>query len=134
MSYILSPKGFLQVGGVVLVLVAVLGFVGVIGPTAESLFGSFWYFDNAENIAHFVLGVIALALAFWAGAEIQKWITVAVGAIAIIAALWSLFGAIPDGSNLLGAQLQNPADTVLHVVVGVWALVAGLKKGESSMF
>ena len=134
MSYILSPKGFLQVGGVVLVLVAVLGFVGIIGPTAESLFGSYWYFDNVENLAHLVLGVVALVLAFWGGSEIQKWITVAVGAIAIIAALWSVFGAVPDGSNLLGAQLQNPADTVLHAVVGVWALVAGLKKGEMSSY
>ena len=130
MSYLLSPKGFLQVGGAVLLLVAVLGFVGIIGPTSDSLFGPLWYFDNAENLAHFVLGVVALGLAFWAGNEIQKWITIAVGALAVFAALWSVFGSIPDGSNLLGAQLQNPFDTVLHAVVGVWALVAGLKKGE----
>ncbi len=117
-------------GGAVLLLVAVLGFVGVIGPTADSLFGSFWYFDNVENLAHFVLGVVALGLAFWAGSEIQKWITVVVGGVAVVAALWSLFGVVPDGSNLLGAQLQNPADTVLHAVVGAWALFAGLKGGN----
>ncbi len=129
MSFILSTNGFLKVGGVVLVLVAILGFVGVIGPTADSLFGGFWYFDTAENWAHLVLGVVALGLAFWAGAEIQKWVTVAVGVVAVIATLWSLFGPIPDGGNLLGAQLQNPADTVLHAIVAAWALVAGLKKG-----
>ncbi|MDP3726043.1 MAG: hypothetical protein Q8R36_02480 [bacterium] len=133
MSYVLSPKGFLQVGGAVLLLVAVLGFVGVIGPSADSLFGSFWYFDGAENIAHFVLGVVALGLAFWASSEIQKWITVVVGGVAVVAALWSLFGVIPDGSNLLGAQLQNPADTVLHAIVGAWALFAGLKGGNGGI-
>ncbi|MEK9147909.1 MAG: hypothetical protein AAB650_00555, partial [Patescibacteria group bacterium] len=57
----MNPKQFLQIGGVVLVLVGILGFVGVIGPTAESsLFGGAWWFDNAENWAHLVLGVVAL--------------------------------------------------------------------------
>lgn len=134
MSYLFTPKGFLQVGGAVLVLVAVLSFLGIIGPTADSLFGAAWYFDDAENVAHLVLGVVALGLVFFAGADIQKWVTLAVGALAIFATLWSLMGSIPDGANLLGAQLQNPADTLLHTVVGVWAVVAGLKKEGGSMY
>lgn len=133
MSFILSIDGFLKVGGAILVLVGILGFFGIIGPTADSLFGDFWYFDSAENWAHLVLGVVALGLAFWGPAEIKKWVTILVGAIAILAALWSVLGVIPEGKNLLGAQLQNPADTVLHVIVGVWGLVAGLKKGEGGM-
>jgi ABC-type Fe3+-siderophore transport system permease subunit len=46
-----NPKQFLTIGGAVLLLVGILGFIGIIGPDANSIFGSAWYFDNAENIA-----------------------------------------------------------------------------------
>jgi hypothetical protein len=125
MSMILSPKGFLQVGGIVLVLVAILGYVGVIGPTAEqSLFGSFWYFDNAENVAHLVLGVVALAAAYLIGASMQKTLVMVVGIVGVLIGLYSLL----IDTMLLGAALQNPADTVLHLVVGGWALWAAMGK------
>ena len=43
----------------------VLGFVGLIGPTGQaSLFGENWWFDNGENWAHLVLGVVALIAAY----------------------------------------------------------------------
>jgi hypothetical protein len=127
---ILSPKGFLKVGGLVLVLVAVLGYVGVIGPTSEqSLFGSFWYFDNAENVAHLVLGVVALAAAHLVGASMQKTLVIVVGVVAVLAGLYSMLVS----TMLLGAGLQNPADTVLHLVVGAWALWAAMGSKGSSM-
>lgn len=130
MTTILSPKGFLKVGGVVLVLVAVLGYVGIIGPTPEqSIFGDAWYFDNAENIAHLVLGVVALILAFAANAGVQKAITVVVGIIAVLAGLYSLMGT----ATLWGAGLENPLDTILHLVVGAWALAAGIKRHGGEM-
>ena len=123
--WIISPKGFLQVGGAVLVLVAILGYFGVIGPTpAGSLFGGAWYFDNAENIAHLVLGVVALAASMWLGGDLQKKLVVLVGAIAVLVGLYSLIG----GAMLLGANLENPADSLLHLVIGAWALWAGFKK------
>lgn len=131
MSYVLSPKGFLQVGGVVLVLVAVLGYVGLIGPTSDSLFGEYWYFDNAENIAHLVLGVVALIASVTISSSLQRYLTIAVGALAFVVALVSLVGQIPMGTTLLGAALQNPFDTVLHIVVGVWAVLA--YRGGSSV-
>ena len=124
MSYVLSPKGFLQVGGVVLVLVAVLGYVGLIGPTSDSLFGDYWYFNNAENIAHLVLGVVALIASVAISASLQRYLTVAVGVIALLVAVVSLLSPMPMGTTFLGAALQNPFDTVLHIVVGVWAVLA----------
>lgn len=132
MSYVLSPKGFLQVGGVVLVVVAILGYVGLIGPTSNSLFGAYWYFDNAENVAHLVLGVVALAAAMVLGADMQRYLILLVAVIAFIAALVSLIGTIPEGGSLLGAALQNPLDTILHLVVGVWAVVAYRNKGGAA--
>lgn len=120
---ILTPRGFLTVGGVVLVLLGLLGFVGVIGPTPEqSLFGATWWFDNAENIAHTVLGVVALAVVYtMKDASLQKWLTVAVGALALVVGLYNLTGEV----MVAGATLENPADMVLHLAVGVWGLYAG---------
>ncbi|KKW19846.1 MAG: hypothetical protein UY63_C0005G0029 [Parcubacteria group bacterium GW2011_GWA2_51_10] len=129
MSNVLTPRGFLQVGGIVLVLIAILGYVNVIGPTPEaSIFGPGWYFDNAENVAHLVLGIVALLAAFFVGAGVQKPLVIIVGVVGILVGLYSLFG----DTMLLGAGLQNPADTLLHLVVGAWALWAGLKGAAAS--
>lgn len=129
----MNPKQFLQIGGLVLVLVAVLGFVGVIGPTPEkSVFGGAWYFDNGENWAHLVLGVVAFAAAYVLGGGTQKTLVKLLGIIGLLVGLYSLFSSIPAGANFLGAQLQNPLDTILHLAVGLWALMAakGKKGGE----
>ena len=125
----MNPKQFLQIGGAVLVLVGILGFVGVIGPTADqSLFGPFWWFDNAENWAHLVLGIVALAASFVLGAGTQKPLVMLVGAVAVIVAIWGLVNPM-----LLGANLENPADTVLHLVVGAWALFSSMRREEGMM-
>lgn len=121
----MNPKQFLQWGGVVLVLVALLGFFNVIGPTAaDSIFGPTWWFDSGENWAHLVLGVVALALAFGAPANLQRPIVIVLGVVGVLVGLYSLVVS----EMLLGANLENPMDTLLHVVVGAWALWAGLKK------
>lgn len=117
----MNPKQFLTLGGAVLLLVGILGYVGVIGPTPDqSIFGSFWWFDNAENLAHTVLGVAGLAAAFLFPATWQKALVIILGVVALIVGLYSLV----MNEMLLGANLENPADTVLHLVVGVWAFAA----------
>ncbi len=119
-----TPNGFLKIGGAVLVLVAILGFVGVIGPTdAQSIFGSGWWFDMGENWAHLILGVVGLIAAFTFNAEMQKWLVVILGVVGVLVAVYNLFS-----TTLLGANLESPADLILHLVVGIWALTAGLKK------
>ncbi|MBI4132230.1 MAG: hypothetical protein HY474_01215 [Candidatus Sungbacteria bacterium] len=121
----MNPKQFLLVGGVVLVLVGILGFVGVIGPTPESsLFGSAWWFDNAENWAHLVLGIVALVLAYTTGPAIQRPVVMLLGIVGVLVGLYSLLGY----PMLLGANLENPADSLLHLVVGIWALAASWRK------
>ena len=125
----MNPKQFLQIGGVVLVLVGVLGFVGVIGPTSEqSIFGSAWWFDNAENWAHLVIGIVGLAAAYALGANLQRPLVMLLGIVGVLVGLYSL--VYP---NLLGANLENPADTLLHIVVGAWALWASWKKEPAMM-
>lgn len=126
MKDVLTPHGFLVVGGVVLVLLGVLGFIGVIGPTPEqSLFGQLWWFDNAENVAHTVLGVVALAAAYlMKDASLHRMLVWFVAVIALLVAAYNLMGSV----QLLGANLESPMDLVLHLVVGVWAVAAALNK------
>lgn len=122
----MNPRQFLLVGGAALAIVGILGFVGVLGPTAgQSLFGETWWFDNPENWAHLVLGVVALVAAFVVPAGIQKPLVMILGIVGVLVGLYSLF----VGEAFFGANLENPADTILHVVVGVWALLASMKKG-----
>ena len=121
---IFTPNGFLKVGGVVLVLVGILGFVGVLGPTiADSIFGATWWFDNGENWAHLILGIVGLIAAFTLSAGMQKTLVMLLGVIGVLVAIWNVFS-----TDFLGANLEQHADTILHLVVGVWALVAALKK------
>ncbi|MBI3742378.1 MAG: hypothetical protein HY257_11585 [Chloroflexi bacterium] len=132
----LSLKGFLTLGGVILLLLAVLGFVGFsIGETL--------WFDNAENVAHLVLGVVAVAAVYVLPENLLKPLVVVVGVVALFFGLYGF--VLPAGAmaaagkaatyNTFGvANLESPVDNVLHLVVGVWALyVAFMGKGEAMM-
>jgi hypothetical protein len=127
---LLTPKGFLMVGGVVLILVGLLGFWGVIGPTPEeSLFGSYWWFDNGENWSHLLLGVAGLLASFTLGMNSQRGLVMLLGWVGILVGLYSLLYS----EYFLGSYLQNPTDTLLHLVVGAWALLASRKKMMGGM-
>ncbi|MBI3626444.1 hypothetical protein HY224_00145, partial [Candidatus Uhrbacteria bacterium] len=71
-------------------------------------------------------GVVALIVAFAAPMSVQKPVTMIVGVVALLVGLYSIFKP-----SFLGANLENPADTLLHLVIGVWALVS--TKGKSDM-
>lgn len=122
---IFTPKGFLQVGGIILLVVGLLGFLGIIGPTEEqSLFGAGWWFDGAENWAHTILGIVALGLAYgMKNAGTQKTIVMLLGIVGILVGVYGFISP-----SLLGANLENPMDNILHLVVGAWALTASMKK------
>lgn len=107
-------------------LVGVLGIIGIIGPTSEkSLFGSNWWFDMPENWAHLVIGIVGIIGAFILPAGLQKAVVLLLGVFGVVVGIYSALG----NANLLGANLENPADTVLHIAVGAWALIAALKGG-----
>ena len=121
----MTPKWFLILGGVVLIAVGVLGFIGIIGPTAEdSIFGEQWWFDNAENWAHAVLGSGALVLGLVLPSGAARGVTLLLGLFSVGVGIYNLFE-----TELLGANLESPADLLLHLVIGAWALLAAFGSG-----
>lgn len=121
----MNAKQFLQIGGAALIALGILGYIGVLGPTADkSIFGTTWWFDNQENIAHLVLGIIGIGASVSLKSQTQKMLVMAFGAVGVLVGLYSL--ALSE--TLLGASLQNPADSILHLVVGGWALWAVMAK------
>ncbi len=121
----MNSKQFLSVGGAVLILVAILGFFGIIGPTPEqSVFGPAWWFDNGENWAHLIIGAAGLIAAFVLPGNLQKILTIVVGIVAVVVGLYSLI----ISTSFFGANLENPLDTILHLAVGAWALLAAKSK------
>ena len=121
---IMNPKQFLTLGGIVLALVGVLGMIGILGPTKEgSIFGGYWWFDAGENWTHLLLGVVALIAAFALKPDMQKPLTLVVGIVALAVGVigFLLPNEVP---NFLGANLENPLDNILHLVVGIWAVWA----------
>ena len=127
MANVLTPKGFLTYGGAVLLLLGVLGFVALSDATAYPSF----YLDSGENVAHTALGIIALAIVFVPGLNTMfepyyRWIVILLG---IVALFFAVYGFVVSGdssmANTFGlANLENPADNILHLVVGAWALYA----------
>ncbi len=121
----MNSRQFLLIGGAALLLLAILGFVGITGPTAaDSIFGAGWFFDNGENWAHLVLGVVALIAAYTLPANLQRPLVMVLGVVGVLVGLYSLV----IGEAFLGSALQNPADTILHLAVGAWALWASWRK------
>lgn len=129
------PRLFLSAGGSVLLLLGVVGYANVFTEAGSP---SFWL-DGTENLVHTVLGLIALGALFAAGrgaavAPHHRWI---VGLIALVGLFFGVCGfVLPAGSsahpNLFGvANLENPADNLLHLVIGIAAAAALLVKPVS---
>jgi hypothetical protein len=118
-----------MLSGVILVLLGAAGMF-VLGPTAEmSKFGSTFYLDEAENIAHLVLGAVALGAYFTIKSErLLKALVVLVGIIAAIATAWGLISMGKPFPNIGVSNLENPADNVLHGVVALWAFFVAFRK------
>ena len=126
MGSVFTPRGFLTWGGAILLL---LGIVGYLGVFSQSNFPSF-YLDSGENIAHTFLGLVALAIVFVPGlnsafAPYYRWIVILLGIVALFFAVYGFYVGGNAAPNTFGvSNLESPADDILHLVVGVWALYA----------
>jgi hypothetical protein len=126
MANVFTPKGFLTYGGVILLVLGILGFVALNDANAYPNF----YLDSGENIAHTGLGIIALAIVFVPGLNTMfepyyRWIVILLGIVSLFFAVYGFIVAGNPAPNTFGlANLENPFDNVLHLVVGAWALYA----------
>ena len=122
----LTPRWFLILGGVVLLLLGLIGFAGVFSKTSTP---GFWL-DSGENWAHLGLGVIALAAVYVPGLNTAlqpyyRWIVILVGIIALFFAAYGLVVSGGTEPNTYGlANLENPSDNLLHAVVAAWAFAS----------
>ena len=117
----MNPKQFLLIGGIVLLLLGIVGYAGLF-----SQMNSVFYLDTGENVAHTVLGIVAIAASYLLkDAQLQKWLVVAVGVVALFFGVYGFIVAGNAPPNTFGiSNLESPADDILHLVVGVWALAA----------
>ena len=121
----MNLKQFFVLGGIIFVLCAILGFIGVIGPTPDqSIFGTTWWFDSTENWLHFVLGILMLIIAMALPYNTQRGIGMTIGIIALLVGIYSFF----KPGMLFGVNLEYPADTIFHILIGFWALLSSRKK------
>ena len=126
----MNPKQFLQFGGGILVILGVVGLLPVFTKANTPWF----YLDTGENVAHIGLGVVAIAASYLlTDAAMQKWLVAVVGVVALF---FGVYGFVVNGQpepNTFGlANLESPADNLLHLVVGAWALYAAFM-GRTSM-
>src|ERR1044072_2783264 len=113
-----------------------LAIAGVIGVFYSAPFGSPGSVDavigvldvNAwHNLVHLLSGVLGL-LAFASGPRAARTYALAFGAVYIVVAIWGFI--IGGGESILGFIPVNSEDNVLHAVLGVLGIGAGLARPE----
>jgi hypothetical protein len=116
----MNPKQFLVAAGVILIILGILGFAGVLGPTAaRSVAGANWWFDRRESLGSLLLGIIAV-IASMGSIGARRAIAVLIGVLGVLGGLYTLF----ISRSFAGAHFENPADIVFLFVIGLWGLLA----------
>ncbi len=109
-----------------------LVLAGILGFFYSSSFGSPGNVDavlgildvNAwHNLVHLGSGALGV-LAFMAGPRASRTYALAFGAVYIVVAIWGF--VIGNGESILGFIPINTEDNVLHLVIGLAGLGAGL--------
>jgi len=116
----MNPKQFLMWGGVVLLVLGVLGFIL---PNGE-LLGKSLYFDNAENWAHTVLGIVAIIASYALGASAQRTLTGIVGIVALFFGIWGFVVGGRAAPNTFGVTNLEFLDNIVHLAVAAWAYLS----------
>ena len=130
----LSPKGFLRVGGMVLILLGFLSYLPSTNDPRAGILGFAWWFSSGEGVAHILLGVVAILSSYVLPDNLLGPLVLVIGALA---ALFGLLGGIvfsgPAGANLYGlANLEPPLDNILHLAIAAWAFYAALARRAAS--
>jgi hypothetical protein len=116
----MDSKQFLTWIGWILLALGVLGFIW------PNVGGAYLYFDSVENWAHTLLGVVALVIAYGVkDMQTLKWVATVYGTVALVIGVWGFLVAGNSEPNFYGvANLENPLDNLVHLIIGVWGLWA----------
>lgn len=115
---------------------ATLVVAGIIGFFYSSSFGSpgdveavFGILDvnGWQNVVHIVTGALGL-LAFGVGAYAARQCALALGVVYLILAAWGFI--VGSGDQILGIIPVNTGDNVVHLLLGIAGLAAGLATAE----
>ncbi len=112
--------------GIVFVLVAVLGMIGT--PIIGAGEGALFHTNTAHDVVHLVIGLVLLAVAWFA---VDK-AALALKVIGVVYLLVAVLGFAVTGP-LLGLIEVNMADNWLHVVLGVVILWLGVAAGKKEV-
>lgn len=129
-----TPRGFLMVGGAVLLLLGIVGFLGIFTLNV-------FYLTGGENIAHVALGLIALAAVYVPGLNdtlrpYYRWIVILVGLIALFFGVYGFVvpaGNPPTTLNTFGLANLEIVDNLIHLVVAAWAFAAAYMTSREPM-
>jgi uncharacterized protein DUF4383 len=113
--------------GLVLVLAGIVGFFYESSFTSDSSVrdGVLGMLDvnGWHNVVHIATGALGL-FAFAAGVSAARTYALAIGAVYVIVAVWGF--AVGDGGSILGIIPINTEDSVLHLLIGLTGIGAGV--------
>ena len=117
--------------GATLVVAGIIGFFytadfGSPGDV-EAVFGILDV-NGWHNLVHILTGVLGL-LAFSAGAYAARQYALALGAIYLVVAIWGFI--VGNGDQILSIIPVNTEDNILHLLLGLAGLGAGLASTEA---
>lgn len=115
--------------GATLLLVGILGFIAEASfNTGSDLNGSnliLFEVNGWHNLVHIASGLLGLAL--WRSLSGARGFALGFGAVYLVVTLWGFI----DGNDVLGLIPVNGADNVLHLLIALAGIAAGLaSRGE----
>lgn len=131
----MTPRFYLAFTGCLLLLLGILGYVGIVGPLSnDSIFGVNWWVDNGQSIVYIILGIVSLLSAFVLRQPmVRKFIAFAIGGLLVCVGLLGII--IMRSHAMLNAgiaHLENPTETILHLVLGLWAVWVAIRPDKTA--
>ena len=117
-------KSFGMLFGIVFLAIGILGFVpGVTTTGADGMpmLLNIFMVNTAHSVVHIASGVVFLLASMSGAGAARLWFQIFGAVYAVVAVL----GFMTPNGMLLGLISNNPADTWLHVVLGVAMLAIG---------